>query len=71
MQYCWPSILLCCAQVAVRGPLNPDSEVVLPGMGMPKPEDPAQTGDLYVRFHICFPERVSSAQKAQLQAALS
>lgn len=55
----------------MRGPLNPDSEVVLPGMGMPKPEDPAQTGDLYVRFHISFPERVSSAQKAQLQAALS
>lgn len=58
-------------QVAVRGPLNPESEVVLPGMGMPKPEDPAQTGDLHVRFKISFPERVNSEQKAQLQAALS
>ena len=57
-------------QVAVRGPISPESEVKLAGMGMPSPEDPAQTGDLYVRFNISFPERVSSAQKAQLKAAL-
>ncbi len=58
-------------QVAVRGPLDPDSEIVLPGMGMPMPEDPAQAGDLHVRFKISFPEHVTPAQKAQLQAALS
>ena len=62
--------LLCGVQVAVWGPISPESEVKLAGMGMPTPEDPAQTGDLYVRFNISFPERVNSAQKAQLKAAL-
>ncbi|CAK0783405.1 hypothetical protein CVIRNUC_006604 [Coccomyxa viridis] len=57
-------------EVAVRGPISPESEVKLAGMGMPTPEDPAQTGDLYVRFNISFPERINSAQKAQLKAAL-
>ncbi|XP_050189449.1 dnaJ homolog subfamily B member 13 isoform X4 [Myiozetetes cayanensis] len=43
---------------------------VVPGEGMPLPQDPEQKGDLLIYFNICFPKSLSPELKTLLKDAL-
>lgn len=60
----------CNEQVALSGPITPETVLQLPGKGMPIPEQPGKAGNLCVRFRIAFPSAVTPVQKGQLQAVL-
>uniref|UniRef100_A0A8C3VS34 DnaJ heat shock protein family (Hsp40) member B13 n=1 Tax=Catagonus wagneri TaxID=51154 RepID=A0A8C3VS34_9CETA len=42
----------------------------VPGEGMPRPEDPARKGDLFIFFDIQFPTRLTPQKKQMLRQAL-
>ncbi|KAG2305303.1 hypothetical protein Bca4012_064367 [Brassica carinata] len=51
--------------------IHPGYVTVIHGKGMPKPKDKGKTrGDLRVRFHANFPEKLTDAQRAEIQSIL-
>lgn len=48
----------------------PNSQVVVPGEGMPVSKSPGVKGDLHVRFDVSFPTHLNEGQKHHLQQAL-
>ena len=53
------------------GVTQPDEVMVLRGRGMPLHEFPSTFGDLYIKFHILFPKRVSEEQKGVFRKLLA
>lgn len=43
---------------------------VVPGEGMPLPQDPRRKGDLLIYFNICFPKNLTPDKKMLLRRAL-
>lgn len=43
---------------------------VVPGEGMPLPQDPRRKGDLLIYFNICFPKKLTPDKKMLLKSAL-
>lgn len=50
--------------------LSPKYFKMVPGEGMPLPEDPTKKGDLYIFFDIQFPTRLTPQKKQMLRQAL-
>ena len=49
--------------VTVPAVINPDTEQVYHGLGMPIPKSNNEFGDLIFRFHIRFPKTISPDNK--------
>lgn len=43
---------------------------VVPGEGMPLPQEPRRRGDLLISFNICFPRELTPEKKMLLKSAL-
>ena len=52
-----------CMNVTVPGVINPGTEQVYHGLGMPIPKSNNEYGDLIFRFHIRFPKSISPDNK--------
>lgn len=50
--------------------LSPKYFKIVPGEGMPLPEDPTKKGDLFIFFDIQFPTRLTPQKKQMLRQAL-
>lgn len=50
--------------------IQPNSEHVVPGEGMPLPKDPSKKGNLRIKFDIKFPARLTTTQKSGLEELL-
>ncbi|CAL1573716.1 unnamed protein product [Knipowitschia caucasica] len=50
--------------------VHPSYKKVVPGEGMPLPQDPSQKGDLIFTFDILFPEKLSAENKLLIKQAL-
>lgn len=50
--------------------LSPKYFKMVPGEGMPLPEDPTKKGDLFIFFDIQFPTRLTPQKKQMLRQAL-
>ncbi|CAI2734087.1 unnamed protein product [Schistosoma spindalis] len=49
--------------------IHPNYEKVVPGEGMPLPDNPEKKGDLRIRFNIQFPKKLSGDQKLNIERA--
>ncbi|VDP27278.1 unnamed protein product [Schistosoma mattheei] len=49
--------------------IHPNYEKVVPGEGMPLPDNPEKKGDLRIRFNIQFPKKLSGDQKLSIERA--
>lgn len=56
--------------IPINNVIQPDSQKVIPGKGMPLSKTPSQFGNLRVTFKVSFPATLTSAQKEQLKVAL-
>uniref|UniRef100_A0A0E0DLG0 J domain-containing protein n=1 Tax=Oryza meridionalis TaxID=40149 RepID=A0A0E0DLG0_9ORYZ len=56
--------------VPVKSVVNPTSEEVVKGEGMPITKEPSKKGDLKIRFQIKFPTNLTSDQKSGIQQLL-
>lgn len=56
--------------VPVKSVINPTSEEVVKGEGMPITKEPSKKGDLKIRFQIKFPTNLTSDQKSGIQQLL-
>ncbi|RTG90705.1 uncharacterized protein DC041_0009238 [Schistosoma bovis] len=52
-----------------HGFYSPNYEKVVPGEGMPLPDNPEKKGDLRIRFNIQFPKKLSGDQKLSIERA--
>lgn len=50
--------------------LSPKYFKMVPGEGMPLPENPSKKGDLFIFFDIQFPTRLTPQKKQMLRQAL-
>uniref|UniRef100_A0A0E0KY24 J domain-containing protein n=1 Tax=Oryza punctata TaxID=4537 RepID=A0A0E0KY24_ORYPU len=56
--------------IPVKSVINPTSEEVVKGEGMPITKEPSKKGDLKIRFQIKFPTNLTSDQKSGIQQLL-
>ncbi|KAG2378236.1 hypothetical protein C9374_008379 [Naegleria lovaniensis] len=57
-------------QIKINDVIIPNSVRVMKGEGMPRKENPAQKGDLYIEFNVIFPTSLSDKQKDELKNVL-
>lgn len=55
--------------VSLTPPVQPDSEVVIKGEGMPISKEPGKKGDLHVKLRVQMP-RLNDQQKEQIKRIL-
>lgn len=57
-------------KITITEVVTPDSQQVIPGLGMPISKNPTQKGNLIIKFQIQFPKHLSQNQKNQLASIL-
>jgi len=57
--------------IPVKDIITPTYEHVVPKEGMPIPKEPANRGDLKIKFDIKFPTKLTSEQKKALKRAFN
>lgn len=76
-----PQALTCCTvevktlddrllNIPINDIVHPKYFKMVPGEGMPLPEDPTKKGDLFIFFDIQFPTRLTPQKKQMLRQAL-
>ena len=50
-------------KLSLNGIVCPDSTRRILGEGLPLPKNPSKRGDLIVKYHVCFPDELSSVQR--------
>lgn len=56
--------------IPINNVIQPNTEHVVPGEGMPLPKDPSKKGNLRIKFDIKFPVRLTSTQKSGIKELL-
>lgn len=57
-------------KIPIREVINPSYSKVVPGEGMPLQKNPAQKGDLIIKFNIKFPTSLTEEQRKKVKEAL-
>ncbi|MCD9641239.1 hypothetical protein HAX54_027328 [Datura stramonium] len=56
--------------IPINNVIQPNTEHVVPGEGMPLPKDPSKKGNLRIKFDIKFPVRLTATQKSGIKELL-